>query len=475
MVKNFVIDTNMLMTNPDILFSFKENRVYIVGTVLQELDKHKSDLGERGYNAREAIKMIQQLMAKTLADCKDENEMNDILTNRGIPLNDEGGLLLFEPDGVDIDYLPKGFTLDRADNKIISSCLHMNRQYCKNNKVTLLTEDAGMFVNSAICGIHVENVRSEHIEYTGYSGHVNIEIENWALIDKIHKSGCINIKEVKEIGKLDYPLFENQFVTLMSGTSAALTVYQKNELHKIDDQILDSYNIRPMNKMQRYAMWALTNPNIPLVILEGPAGTAKTFLSLACGLSQLDVRSAYGKDSYMGDREYEAYSRILISRPNNKTSDADFGYLPGTLEEKMGPLVASYMDNLEQILGDNATPIKDTRQTIEDMMYSRLIELCPLYAIRGRSINNAYLICDEAQNASKKLIKDVVTRAGKNTKIIVAGDPSQIDNTLLSLHNNGLLYLKDCMKGSPNCAIVRFEKDHCVRSVLAEDAINRMK
>ena len=118
---------------------------------------------------------------------------------------------------------------------------------------------------------------------------------------------------------------------------------------------------------------------------------------------------------------------------------------------------------------------EEKRQTIEDMMYSRLIELCPLYAIRGRSIHNAYLICDEAQNATKGLIKDVVTRAGKNTKIIVAGDPTQIDNTSLSLHNNGLVYLKNCMKGDPLCAIIRFENDNCVRSDLAENALNRMK
>ena len=166
---------------------------------------------------------------------------------------------------------------------------------------------------------------------------------------------------------------------------------------------------------------------------------------------------------------------MLISRPNVETSDDGFGYLPGELENKMGPLIASYMDNLEEILGEKDTPIIETRRVIEDMMYNRLIELCPLYVIRGRSIHNAYLICDEAQNANKNLIRDVVTRAGRNTKIIICGDPRQIDNTALDKHNNGLIYLKDCMKGSPNCAIIRFENEHCVRSVLAEDAINRMK
>ena len=474
MVKNFVIDTNVLMSNPNALFGYEENKIYLVGTVLQELDKHKTDEGERGYNARQAIKSINSIVSKAI-EGKTKDEIRKLLTVDGIPLNEQGGVLLFEPDGVDIDNLPKGYTLDRSDNKIISSCIYMNKNYCMHNNVTLLTEDAAMYLNALNCGIHTENVRNEQIKYTGYSGHVNIEIKSWKVIDKFYKSNeDIAANNIAEIQKLEYPLYENQFVTLTSGNQSVLTVYRKGYLHKIPDQFLSDYKIKPLNKMQRYAIWALTNPDIPLVILEGPAGTAKTFLSMAAGLSQLDISNVYGKD--MSDRNNEnKYGRILISRPNNKTSDADFGYLPGSLEEKMGPLVASYMDNLEEILGDKDTPIKDTRATIEDMMYSRLIELCPLYAIRGRSIHNAYLICDEAQNATKGLIKDVVTRAGKNTKIIVAGDPTQIDNTSLSLHNNGLVYLKNCMKGDPLCAIIRFENDNCVRSDLAENALNRMK
>ena len=473
MIKNFVLDTNVLMSNPNALFGYKDNTVILCGTVLQELDKHKTDEGERGYNAREAIRSIKAVVDSALANMS-EQEKIDVLHTTGIVITEEGGRLLFEPDGVKLEYLPAGFLLDRADNKIISSCIHMNRTYCKDNKVILLTEDAAMYLNAIVCGVQAENVRNEQIAYTGYSGHVNIEIEDWTIIDNLYKKNeDIPADKIKEIGELDYPLFENQFVTLICGDSAALTVYRKGKIHLIPDQFLNDYKIKPMNKMQRYALWALTNPDIPLVILEGPAGTAKTFLSLACGLNQLDVSAAYGKNS--GNRDTEPYGRILISRPNNHSTDADFGYLPGTLEEKMSPLVASYMDNLEEILGDKDTPITETRQTINDMMESRLIELCPLYAIRGRSIHNAYLICDEAQNATKNLIREVVTRAGRNTKIIVAGDPRQIDNTSLDVHNNGLVYLKDCMKGSANCAILRFENENCVRSILAEDAINRMK
>lgn len=465
MVKNYLLDTNVLMSNPNSLFSFADNNIYLCGTVIQELDKHKKDPGERGYNARESLRLVANLIKDAIENETDKEQRLKIVRDIGIDLGN-GGRLFFEPDGVDIANLPKGYDITVPDNRIISSCVHMNKNYLKDSPVTLLTNDGGCFINSLVCGVNADNVKSEEIEYIGYSGHLDLKIEDWNIINKIHKDLQIEASEIPEIGKLDYPLYENQFVTITYGNMCVLTVYQKGIIKKIEDIIVHD-NIHPLNKMQTYAMWALTNPDIPLVILEGPAGTSKTFVSLACGLHQLGV----------GNRRaaHEIYDRVLISRPNAKTSDGDFGYLPGTLEEKMGPLVASYMDNLEVILGDKETPIKETRAIIEDMMLDRFIELCPLYSIRGRSINNAYLICDEAQNASKKLIKDVVTRPCQNTKVIIAGDPSQVDNMSLDKRNNGLVYAKDCMKGSPLCAIIRFEPDHCVRSPLAEEAIKRMK
>lgn len=463
MVKNYLLDTNILMSNPNSIFGFEDNNVYLCGTVIQELDKHKKDEGERGYNAREALRTITNLMKDALDGVPKEQRL-DIVRTQGIDLHN-GGKLFFEPDGVDSENLPKGYDINVADNRIISSCVHMNKGYLKENPVTLLTNDGGCFINSLVCGVNADSVKNEEVKSVSYTGHLDLQITDYSIISKIHSDGSIDTNKIKEIGYLEYPLYENQFVTITSGNMSVLTVHQKGFLIKINDLIVHD-NVRPLNKMQHYAMWALTNPDIPLVILEGPAGTSKTFVSLACGLHQLGIGNKR--------TDYEIYDRMLISRPNAKTSDADFGYLPGTLEEKMGPLVASYMDNLEVILGDKNTPIKETRAIIEDMMLDRFIELCPLYSIRGRSINNAYLICDEAQNASKKLIKDVVTRPCKNTKVIIAGDPTQVDNMALDKRNNGLVYAKDCMKGSPLCAIIRFSKENCVRSPLAEEAIKRM-
>ena len=143
----------------------------------------------------------------------------------------------------------------------------------------------------------------------------------------------------------------------------------------------------------------------------------------------------------------------------------------------MGPLLSSFTDNLSIILrgNDRSVPESEVREHIDDMMSQGIIELCPLYSIRGRSIQNGFLICDEAQNASKLLIRDVITRAGKDTKIVLAGDPRQVDNPVLDKKNKGLVYAADKMKGSPLCAIIKFSDNHCVRSDLAEEAIKRMQ
>lgn len=491
MIKNFVLDTNVFMSNANALFGYDDNTIILCGTVLQELDKHKNDDGERGYNAREAIRSIWQVVKDGLnnIDSIVEDYYNShpqetrktithfiLLTEIGIPLNEQGGRLLFEPDGVKAEYLPKGYELDRADNKIISSCIHMNKTYCSKNNVILLTEDISMQVNAEACGVQAENVKNEQIEYTGYSGHVNLPIADKTIIDRLYKKTVISADEIPEIAELDYPLYENQFVTITCGKQSALTVYQGGSIMRIpEDLTINDYKIKPMNKMQRYAMWALTNPAIPLVILEGPAGTAKTFLSLACGLSMVNTAKAYGKDLSYDDRDSEMFNRLIIAKPNHSDSDKDYGALPGDLKEKMGPVNASYIDNLEMILGGGDLSLRETKDLIDDMLDDGSIELCPLYSIRGRSIRDSFFICDESQNADKGLIKDIVTRPCINTKIVLAGDPTQIDNTKLNKHNNGLIYAKDCMKGSPLCAIIRFEQDHCVRSPLAEEALKRMK
>lgn len=448
MVKNYLLDTNILLQNPNSIFGFEDNNVWLCGTTLQELDSKKSAPGELGYNAREVCRTLDSL-----------REQGDFIT--GIKLSN-GGTFFIEPDGVREEYLPEGFSINVPDNRIISSCLHLNNGELRESPITLLTNDVSMRVNATICGLKVEGVRNDMVEDSNYTGHIDMDVDS-SLIDDIYGFGKVSA------GKLGKDLVENEFVTMHSGKQSALTIFRDGKFNVINEKALFG-GVRPLNKMQTYAMYALTAPveEIPLVVLEGPAGTAKTFLTLAAALSQ----------TYLGQGRYnDEYKKILISRPNAGNADPGFGYLPGDLDAKMAPLLASYYDNLEALLRgkEKDEDRGQIQREIEDLFDNGAMEICPLNFIRGRSLQNSFIICDEAQNATKGLIRDVVTRAGKKSKVVVTGDERQCDAPTLDSRNNGLIYCAEHMKGSPLCAIIRFTEENCVRSALAEAAIRLMK
>lgn len=446
MIKNFLLDTNILLSNPESIFGFDDNNVFLCGTTLQEIDSAKNAPGELGYNARSSARILDSL-----------REKGDLI--KGVELGN-GGTFFIEPDGVKKEYLPEGFSLNLADNRIISSCIHMNRTYLRDNPVILLTNDISMRVNASVCGLQVQGVRNDVVDDKGYTGMSTEEVSS-DTISRLFSAGAVVTESFT--GRT---FMENEFVTLVNGSQSALSVHRRGVLKLIRAEE-SGWSIKPLNSAQVYAMWALTNPDIPLVILEGPAGTAKTFLSLAMGLNQ----------TKLDEQDTESvYSKVMIARPNTGSSDKDFGYLPGDLQDKMSPLISNFTDNLAIILRGKYKKVSESeiRNHIDDMIRQGIVELTPLYGIRGRSIQNGYLIADEAQNASKLLIRDIITRAGKGTKIVIAGDPHQIDNPTLDSKNNGLVYAADKMAGSPLCAIVKFSENNCVRSELAEEAVRRL-
>ncbi len=451
MKKNYLLDTNILLENPNAIFGFGDNNLYLCGITLQEIDAKKTAPGELGYNARTAARILDDLRQK------------GSLTG-GVQINDEGGKLFLETQGINEAYLPKGFSIDRPDNKILSACLYIN-SYLGENPIILLTNDISMRVNASVCGIQVQGVINDHIsdETARYTG-VRVENTDSDTFSRLSHNKVVYLD--KNLYPWARDLMPNEFVTLQCDGDAILSVYQGGALTKIT--VPEAIGrVTPLNAEQAYAMWALANPDIPLVILDGPAGTAKSFLSLVMGLTQTRIDEQ--------DRD-ALYTRMMIARPNTGSSDKDFGYLPGDLLDKMSPMIANFTDNLSIILRGKYKNVPETevRSHIDDMISQGIIELTPLYGIRGRSIQRGFLICDEAQNASKLLVRDVITRAGTGTKIVIAGDPDQVDNPTLDKRNNGLVYAEEKMKGSPLCAIIKFSEQNCVRSQLAEDAIKRM-
>lgn len=444
-VKYYVLDTNILMGSPNALYGFEDNVVMVTGTTLQELDDNKKQVGDKGFNTRESIRLIENLRDK-----------GDLIS--GVAL-DNGGIFMVEPDGVDEARLPKGYSINRPDNRIISSCIYIQERLKlegKPNQVILVSNDISMRINASVCGVHVESYRNDRItnEDEVYTGRTEIEV-NPDVINRLYADTRIEFEDVE--------LFENEFVVLHSGQQSALGIYRKGVLELIKNP--KAFNITPKNAAQNFALYALLAPveEIPIVILQGEAGTAKTFLSLAAGLEQV-----------YDDERHRKYDKVLITR-NNITADADFGYLPGELEEKMNPLLAPFFDNLENLLrGKSKEDNEQIQMQMDDMFETGIVQVCPLAYMRGRSINNSYLIVDECQNSTRSQMRDIVTRAGKGTKIVICGDPKQIDNHTLDRWNNGLAFVAEKMKDSELCAQISFTEKESVRSELATEALKRL-
>ena len=448
MQKKYVLDTNIILTDPKAMSEgFEDNIVIITDTTLQELDSKKSALGEVGVKAREACRILDEY-----------SELGDLV--KGVK-NKSGGLLQIQINEADKANLPSDYSLTKPDNRIIAASISLAKN--SEQPVVLVSNDVLMRVNANICAkyanadLGVQTYKNTEVD-TDYTGYIETDVAG-SVIDSLYKDKVIDVPD-------GLKLFENEFVTLHAGKQSGLSMYKKGKLHLVKEQTLYG-GIRPMNQLQVYAIHALLAPpeEIPLVCLLGPAGTAKTFLSLAAGLDET-YASAAGGDS--------RYYKMLVSRPNNLTSDPGIGYLPGDMNEKMEPLLAPLYDNMESLLLEKGNSDRKQIQIHVEDIFESIIEITALSYIRGRTLRNTYVFCDEAQNATRNLIKDLITRAGVGTKIVLCGDPDQVDAPHLDKKNNGLVYAVDKMKDSPYSAIIKFDASKSVRSQLAKDAIQRM-
>lgn len=450
MKKYYVLDTNILLQNPNAIFGFEDNVVVITGTTLQELDSKKNMEGELGFNARLAARLLENIRSR-----------GDIL--KGVKLKETGGKLMIEPDEVSQDNLPEGFDIKKPDNRIISSCVGISKK--TKRAVILVTNDIMMKITAAACKVEVQEYKNDQIKETDYMGYREINTTK-DIIDEVYRNQSVS-SEVLEIDE-NNPLIPNEYITLTDGITSALCVYRNNQINVLKD--ITAFGIRPQNRLQRFALDALLAPaeEIPLVILRGPAGTAKTFLSVAAALDK-----TYRED-YEKQNSSTLYDKIYIGRANVSSDDA-FGFLPGELEDKTRPLLGCFYSNLEDLLRKgNREEDSQIQLQIEDMMETGLLRVFPLAYIRGMSIKNSFIICDETQNIGRSLIRDIVTRCGQGTKLVVLGDINQIDVAYLDKTNSGLTYLAHSMKGSSKCAQITFTERESVRSALATEALARL-
>ena len=457
MSKVYVLDTNVLIQAPGAFRCFEENTVVIPVTVLEELDNLKRDDGERGINARKAIRALEQLRVRGL------------LTD-GVEM-ENGGLLRVEKNYVDVQ-LPQDFHEHKQDNRILKVCKGLAEDL--SQPVILVTKDMLLRIKAQLLGLAAEDFTTEQVaeEEIQYRGRAEVYVPEDAFKDFKKKGVSVDkIYCIDDEGNTYHPeLYENQFIVLKADQSAKKTHLgrvEKGMIKKLEYQKSKPYGISPRNSGQYFIQEALMQPaaKAPLVIVKGLAGTSKTFYSLAVGLEKV-LNQQSGE-----------YRRILICRPNAQF-DSEVGFLPGDEQEKISPLLRPVIDNLEQLIDSDEKERyaneAELRGKIDEIFDRGIIQAEAMNFIRGRSIAKTYLMIDEAQNMTPEQVKGIITRAGKDTKIILLGDPNQIDRPFLDERTNGLSYASEHMKGSPLCWQLTFSASECERSELAMDAIQRL-
>lgn len=457
MVKIYVLDTNVLIQAPHAVECFEDNQVILPMVVLEELDRLKKAEGDRGSNARQAVRILEQFRQK-----------GNLLS--GVEM-EGGGTLCVEKNFVDVS-LPEDLAAEVPDNRILKVCLGLSRD--RSEQVILVTKDILLRIKAQILGICAEDFTTEQVfdHEKQYKGRTEVYVPE-EIFKEFKKKGipCEEVYQVDESGKrTEVQLTENQFVILRADQSSGKTHLGRVEgerIRKLEYKKSAPYGIHPRNAGQYFLQEALMQPakNAPLVIVKGMAGTSKTFYSLAVGLEKV-LNNPTGE-----------YRRILVCRPNAQF-DSDIGFLPGDEQEKISPLMRPVIDNLEQLIDSSEEERyrdeKELQGKIEEIFSRGLIQTEALNYIRGRSIVKTYMIIDEAQNMTPGQIKGIITRAGKDTKIILLGDPDQIDRPFLDERTNGLSYASEHMKGSPLCWQITMTAEECERSVLAMDAVRRL-
>ena len=440
MIKNFVLDTNVLLHDANAFSGFADNRVVIPIYVIEELDQFKKDLSELGRNARQVSRALDKL-----------RKQGDLIT--GVKLPGGGDLRVAFTD----KKLPERFSNTHAmDNSILATALELQEAE-PDTKCVFVTMDTNLRIRAEAVGVQSRDYDRDHIDISElYKGWFETTVDD-ALIDAIYEDGHIDLADV--IADRKQEVFENEYVLLRGVERSSKTALCRCEvqgdrlmhLPRLRDGI---WGIRARNKEQHFALDALTRDEVKLVTLVGKAGTGKTLLAIAAGLSRTT--------------DAEAYHRMLVSRPIFPLG-RDIGYLPGSVEEKLNPWMQPIYDNVELLLNLNRENRRDSRG-YHELVDLGIIQIEPLTYIRGRSIPHQYLIVDEAQNLTPHEVKTIVTRAGEGTKVVLTGDPYQIDNPYVDSVNNGLTYVVSRFKNQGLAAHITLEKGE--RSELAEAAAN---
>ena len=434
MSKFFVLDTNVLLHNSQSVSSFADNIVVLPMTVIEELDKFKKNNDELGRNARHVIRTLDSLRTRGNL-------------GEGVVMENGGTLKITvhkeEMPGSSID-------LTIPDNLIIATAFNLKQQ---GHRAIFVSKDINARLKADALGIEVMDFEQEKADFdTLYTGWREMHVSS-SIIDNFYKSEKFEFAEDE--------LILNEFVLLVDEMNPKHTgigrAVEDNHLVHLSSHYDTVWKVKPHSKEQRMAIELLLAPEVDLVTLIGQAGTGKTLLALAAGLA-LTLHE-------------ERFEKLLVSRPVIPLG-RDIGYLPGTKDEKMKLWMQPIFDNLSYLMGlsHNDNEEETTQQMVSRLIKNEDVELEALTYIRGRSISKQFVVVDEAQNLTPHEVKTIISRVGEGTKMVLTGDPQQIDNPYLDSSSNGLTYTVERLKGRQGCGHVTLTRSERSRlSSLAAD------
>lgn len=433
----FVLDTNVLIHDPSAIFRFEEHDIYLPMVVLEELDRHKTGVSELARNVRQANRFLMDLI--------NHSSHHELI--KGLPIapfvteskETKHGKLFFQTDELN-PTLPSTLSNHHIDHTILAISLALQKKY-PHKRITLVSKDINLRIKAGILGLRAEDYYSdralEDVQFL-HKGFLSLPADFW-------ENHSEDMRVWQEAGKTYYQItgplitdwYPNDCIYIDNDAEPFEAIVRKVENnHAIIEVALDYrqskhavWGITARNREQNFALNLLLDPNIDFVTLLGAAGSGKTLLALAAGLSQV--------------MEQKQYHEIIMTRVTMPVGE-DIGFLPGTEEEKMNPWMGALMDNLEVLLS-NQEGSEWERSTTQDLIKQR-IKIRSLNFMRGRTFLNRYVIIDEAQNLTSKQMKTLITRAGPGTKMICLGDIRQIDTPYLSETTSGLTYAVDRFK-----------------------------
>ena len=399
--RTYVLDTSVLLSDPRALLRFDEHDVVVPVVVVTELEAKRSH-PELGYYARQALRLLDDLRVA-------HGRLDEAM-----PVGDSGGTVRVELNHSDMSVLPNGLQLGDNDTRILAVARNLQAD---GHAVVLVSKDLPMRVKASSVGLAAEEYRAELVMETGYTGMTEVEV-SVADVDRLYDEQVAEIAEA-----MDLPV--NTGLVLLSDRGSALGRVTADKRVRLVRGDREAFGIHGRSAEQRIALDLLLDPDIGIVSLGGRAGTGKSALALCAGLEAVLERRQHRK--------------VIVFRPLFAVGGQELGYLPGTEAEKMSPWGQAVFDTLGAVT---------TQEVVEEIVDRGMLEVLPLTHIRGRSLHDAFVIVDEAQSLERNVLLTVLSRIGRDSRVVLTHDVAQRDNLRVGRHD-GVVAVVEKLKGHP--------------------------